>query len=197
LIYISTPFSFSSSDKLDDIGVPAFKIGSGEADHLPLIRHIAAKGKPVIMSTGMQTIESIARSVAILDEAGIDYALLECTNLYPSPPEIVSLRGVTDLRNAFPNAVVGFSDHSIGPEMALASVALGASILERHFTDSRYRDGPDISCSMDPSELRHLIDRSREIHTALHNTKSRTGPEEAVYRFARTSVVADRDLDSG
>lgn len=197
LIYISTPFSRAAADFLDDIGVPAFKIGSGEADHLPLIRHIAAKGKPVIMSTGMQTIESIARSVAILDEAGIDYALLECTNLYPSPPEIVSLRGVTDLRNAFPNAVVGFSDHSIGPEMALASVALGASILERHFTDSRYRDGPDISCSMDPSELRHLIDRSREIHTALHNTKSRTGPEEAVYRFARTSVVADRDLDSG
>ncbi|MEO9825101.1 MAG: N-acetylneuraminate synthase family protein [Paracoccaceae bacterium] len=197
LIYISTPFSRAAADFLDDIGVPAFKIGSGEADHLPLIRHIAAKGKPIIMSTGMQTIESIGRSVAILNEAGIDYALLECTNLYPSPPEIVSLRGVTDLRNAFPNAVVGFSDHSIGPEMALAAVALGASILERHFTDSRYRDGPDISCSMDPSELRHLIDRSREIHTALHNTKSRTGPEEAVYRFARTSVVADRDLEAG
>lgn len=197
LIYISTPFSRAAADFLDDIGVPAFKIGSGEADHLPLIRHIAAKGKPVLMSTGMQTIESIGRSVAILDEAGIDYALLECTNLYPSPPEIVSLQGVTDLKNAFPNAVVGFSDHSIGPEMALASVALGASILERHFTDSRYREGPDISCSMDPSELRHLIDRSREIHTALHNAKSRTGPEEAVYRFARTSVVADRDLEAG
>ena len=197
LIYISTPFSRAAADFLDEIGVPAYKIGSGEADHLPLIRHIAAKGKPVIMSTGMQSIESIGRSVAILDEAGIDYALLECTNLYPSPPEIVSLRGVTDLREAFPNAVIGFSDHSIGPEMALASVALGASILERHFTDSRYREGPDIICSMDPSELRHLIDRSREIHTALHNTKSRTGPEEAVYRFARTSVVADRDLEAG
>ena len=197
LIYISTPFSRAAADFLDEIGVPAFKIGSGEADHLPLIRHIAAKGKPVIMSTGMQTIESIGQSVAILDEAGIDYALLECTNLYPSPPEIVSLRGVTDLKAAFPNAVVGFSDHSIGPEMALASVALGACILERHFTDSRYRDGPDISCSMDPAELRHLIDRSREIHEALHNVKSRTGPEEAVYRFARTSVVADRDLESG
>lgn len=197
LIYISTPFSRAAADFLDDIGVPAFKIGSGEADHLPLIRHIAARGKPVIMSTGMQTIQSIAKSVAILDEAGIEYALLECTNLYPSPPEIVSLQGVTDLKNAFPNAVVGFSDHSIGPEMALASVALGASILERHFTDSRYREGPDISCSMDPSELRHLIDRSREIHTALHNTKNRTGPEEAVYRFARTSVVADRDLEAG
>lgn len=197
LIYISTPFSRAAADWLDEQGVPAFKIGSGEADHLPLIRHIAAKGKPVILSTGMQTIQTIARSVAILDEAGIDYALLECTNLYPSPPEIVSLKGVSELKNAFPNAVVGFSDHSIGPEMALASVALGACILERHFTDTRYREGPDISCSMDPAELRHLIDRSREIHTALNNDKHRTGPEEAVYRFARTSVVADRDLAEG
>jgi len=194
LIYISTPFSRAAADWLDDRGVPAFKIGSGEADHLPLVRHIAAKGKPVILSTGMQTIETIGRSVSILDDAGIDYALLECTNLYPSPPEIVSLKGVTDLKSAFPGAVVGFSDHSIGPDMALASVALGASILERHFTDTRYRDGPDISCSMDPAELRHLIDRSREIWIALHNDKRRTGPEEAVYRFARTSVVADRDL---
>ncbi len=197
LIYISTPFSRAAADFLDDLDVPAFKIGSGEADHLPLIRHIAAKGKPIIMSTGMQSIETIARSVAILDDAGIDYALLECTNLYPSPPEIVSLKGVTDLRKAFPKAIVGFSDHSIGPEMALASVALGACILERHFTDTRYREGPDIINSMDPAELRYLIDRSREIHIALHNEKSRTAPEEAVYRFARTSVVADRDLSEG
>jgi N-acetylneuraminate synthase len=197
MIYISTPFSRAAADFLAEIDVPAFKIGSGEADHLPLIRHIASKGKPVIMSTGMQTIESLARSVAILDEAGIEYALMECTNLYPSPAEIVSLQGVTELQKAFPNAVVGFSDHSIGPSMALASVALGACILERHFTDTRYREGPDISCSMDPAELKFLIDRSREIHIALHNDKKRTGPEEAVYRFARGSVVADRNLEAG
>jgi sialic acid synthase SpsE len=151
----------------------------------------------VIMSTGMQSIDTIRASVQILEDAGTEYALLECTNLYPSPPEIVSLQGVTDLKNAFPNAVVGFSDHSIGPEMALASVALGASILERHYTDTRYRKGPDISCSMDPAELRFLIDRSREIHTALMNPKQRTGPEEDVYRFARASVVADKDLSAG
>lgn len=197
MIYISTPFSRAAADFLDSINVPAFKIGSGEADNLPLIRHIAGFGKPVIMSTGMQTIETIRASVDILDKAGVEYALLECTNLYPSPPEIVSLKGVTELRKAFPKAVVGFSDHSIGPEMALASVALGASILERHFTDSRYRKGPDISCSMDPAELKFLIDRSKEIHTALHNEKQRTGPEEDVYRFARASIVADRDLAAG
>ena len=197
MIYISTPFSRAAADFLNDIDVPAFKIGSGEADNLPLIRHIAAFGKPVIMSTGMQTVESVRASVQILEDAGVEYALLECTNLYPSPPEIVSLKGVTELQKAFPNAVVGFSDHSIGPEMALASVALGACILERHYTDSRYRAGPDIICSMDPAELRLLVDRSREIHTALHNDKQRTGPEEDVYRFARASVVADRDLPAG
>jgi sialic acid synthase SpsE len=197
MIWISTPFSRAAADFLETLDVPAYKIGSGEADNLPLIRHIARKGKPVILSTGMQTIDTIRRSVAILDAAGIDYALLECTNLYPSPPEIVSLQGVTDLRNAFPRAVVGFSDHSIGPEMALASVALGACILERHYTDTRYRQGPDIINSMDPAELRFLIDRSREIHTALHNPKRRTEAEEPVYRFARASVVADRDLPAG
>ncbi|KAG1713875.1 hypothetical protein GQR58_002354 [Nymphon striatum] len=170
MIFISTPFSRAACDFLETLDVPAYKIGSGEADNLPLIRHIASKGKPVIMSTGMQTIETIRASVQILEDSGVEYALLECTNLYPSPPEI---------------------------EMALASVALGACILERHYTDTRYRKGPDISCSMDPSELRHLIDRSREIHTALHNPKERTAAEEDVYRFARASVVADADLPAG
>jgi len=197
LIYISTPFSRAAADFLAEIGVAGFKIGSGEANHVPLIRHIARFGKPVILSTGMQTIESLRPSVQALDEAGVDYALLECTNLYPSPPEIVSLQGITELRQAFPRAVIGFSDHSIGPEMAIASVALGACILERHFTDTRYRKGPDIACSMDPAELRFLIDRSKEVHTALHNPKVRTAPEEDVYRFARGSIVADRDLPAG
>ena len=196
LIYISTPFSRSAADFLETLDVPAYKIGSG-VDNLPLVRHIAGKGKPVIMSTGMQSIQTIRESVQILESAGIEYALLECTNLYPSPPEIVSLQGVSDLKEAFPNAVVGFSDHSIGPEMALASVALGASILERHYTDTRYRKGPDIINSMDPAELGFLIDRSREIHMALMNSKQRTGPEEDVYRFARASVVADADLAAG
>ncbi|MDP2417310.1 MAG: N-acetylneuraminate synthase family protein [Hydrogenophaga sp.] len=197
LIYISTPFSRAAADFLNDIGVPGYKIGSGEANHVPLIRHIASFGKPVILSTGMQTIDSLRPSVQALDDAGIEYALLECTNLYPSPPEIVSLQGITELRNAFPRAVIGFSDHSIGPEMALSAVALGACILERHFTDTRYRKGPDIPCSMDPAELRFLIDRSREIQIALNNPKVRTAPEEDVYRFARGSVVADQDLPVG
>ena len=197
LIWISTPFSRMAADFLDEIDVPAFKIGSGEADNLPLINHIAQKGKPIIMSTGMQSIKSLKNSVDILEKSGVEYALLECTNLYPSPPEIVSLQGIQELKEAFPKALVGFSDHSIGPHIALASVALGACIIERHFTDTRYRSGPDITCSMDPAELRLLVDRSIEIHKALMNPKQRTEPEESVYKFARASVVADRDLAAG
>ena len=197
LIWISTPFSRMAADFLDEIDVPAFKIGSGEADNLPLINHIAQKGKPIIMSTGMQSIKSLKNSVNILEKSGVEYALLECTNLYPSPPEIVSLQGIRELKEAFPKALVGFSDHSIGPHIALASVALGACIIERHFTDTRYRGGPDITCSMDPAELRLLVDRSVEIHKALMNPKQRTEPEESVYKFARASVVADRDMAAG
>ena len=197
LIWISTPFSRMAADFLDKIDVPAFKIGSGEADNLPLINHIAQKGKPIIMSTGMQSIKSLKNSVNILEKSGVEYALLECTNLYPSPPEIVSLQGIQELKEAFPKALVGFSDHSIGPHIALASVALGACIIERHFTDTRYRSGPDITCSMDPAELRLLVDRSIEIHKALMNPKQRTEPEESVYKFARASVVADRDMAAG
>ena len=197
LIWISTPFSRKAVDFLDHIDVPAFKIGSGEADNLPLINHIAKKGKPIIMSTGMQSIQSLKNSVEILENSQVQYALLECTNLYPSPPEIVSLKGIEELKEAFPKALVGFSDHSIGPEMALASVALGACIVERHFTDTRYRNGPDISCSMDPAELRLMIDRSVEIYKALKNPKQRTKPEEDVYKFARASVVADKDMPAG
>lgn len=197
LIYISTPFSRQAADFLDDLDVPAFKIGSGECDNLPLIRHIAKFGRPVIMSTGMQSIDSLSRSVDILRTAGLDFVLLECTNIYPSPPEFVSLGGICELKKAFPDAVVGFSDHSIGPEMALASIALGACVIERHFTDTRYRHGPDIACSMDPAELRYLVDHAREIYTARQCPKKRSLREEAVYGFARASIVADRDLTAG
>ena len=197
MIYLSTPFSRSAADFLFEIGVKAFKIGSGEADNLPLIRHVVQFQQPIILSTGMQSITSLRKSVEIINNSGVDYALLECTNLYPSPAEIVSLQGIQELRDAFPNAVIGFSDHSIGPYMSLASVALGASIIERHFTDTRYRIGPDISCSMDPSELKLIIDRSQEIFIARNNPKRRSIEEESVYKFARSSIVADRNLKRG
>ena len=197
LIYISTPFSRSAADFLNDIDIPAFKIGSGECDNIPLVRHISSFGKPIILSTGMQSIKTVRNTVDILANSNIDYALLECTNLYPSPPEIVSLKGLEELKKEFPESLIGFSDHSIGPSMSIAAIALGANIIERHFTDSRYREGPDISCSMDPSELRFLIDRSKEIYISINNDKKRTKEEEPVYKFARGSIVADRNLKRG
>jgi len=197
MIYISTPFSRSAATFLNDIGVLAFKIGSGECNHIPLLKHVASFKKPIILSTGMQDIESITRSVDVLRNSEVKFALLECTNLYPSPPEHVSLKGISELSNAFPGVPIGFSDHSIGPFMSLASIALGACIIERHFTDTRYRVGPDISCSMDPAELSLILSRSKEIHNAMMNPKRRKFEEEAVYRFARGSIVADRDLRQG
>ena len=197
MIYISTPFSRKAADFLNEIDVSAFKIGSGECDNYLLIKHIAEFGKPIILSTGMQDLETIKKSVKILKDASVSFALLECTNLYPSPPKNVSLKGILELKETFPNSIIGFSDHSIGPEMSLAAIALGSSIIEKHFTDSRYRSGPDISCSMEPNELRYLIDRSKEIHMSLNNKKSRTIEEEKVYKFARSSIVADKNIPKG
>tara|TARA_B100000941_G_C28503384_1_gene555694 strand:- start:1791 stop:2825 length:1035 start_codon:yes stop_codon:yes gene_type:complete len=197
LIYISTPFSRSAADFLAEIDIPAFKIGSGECTNIPLIRHITKFQKPMLLSTGMTSIEDIKKSVELLETSNVDFALLECTNLYPSPPEFVSLRGISELKKTFPNAIIGFSDHSIGPYVALSSIALGACIIERHFTDSFYREGPDISSSMDPSELKIIIEKSKEIFQASKNHKQRTKPEESVFKFARGSIVADQNLPVG
>lgn len=197
LIYLSTPFSRSAADFLNEIGVEAFKIGSGEADNLPLIEHIAKFGKPVIMSTGMHSFNSLKSSVDVIESYGLDYALLECTSAYPTPPETVRLSAITEIKQHFPGAIVGFSDHSIGTTMSIAACALGAKIIEKHFTDTRYRKGPDIVCSMDPTELRFLIDRSFEIHQALQSKKEQLSIEKSVYQFARSSVVADRDIKKG
>ena len=197
MIYISTPFSRSAADFLNDINVPAFKIGSGECDNLLLVEHIAKFGKPIILSTGMQDISSVKKPVEILEKHSIKYALLECTNIYPCPPEEIALGSLAQLSHEFPKAQIGFSDHSIGPTMSLAAVALGATIIEKHFTDTKNRKGPDISCSMDPDELEHLIKKSKDIAYARDRNKFIADIEKDVYRFARSSIVTDKDLKKG
>ena len=197
MIYISTPFSRSAADFLNDINVPAFKIGSGECDNLLLIEHIADFGKPIILSTGMQTLLSVEKPVKIFEKKNIEYALLECTNIYPCPPEDIALGSLAQLSNKFPNAEIGFSDHSIGPTMALAAVALGATIVEKHFTDTKDRHGPDISCSMDPDELELLIKKSKEIAYSRDRKKFIANVEKDVYKFARSSIVSDKNLKKG
>jgi len=196
-IFISTPFSRAAADRLENFGVPAYKIGSGECNNYPLVKHIASFNKPVIMSTGMNDIISIRKSVDILRAADIPYALLHCTNIYPTPYELVRINAINTLADEFPDAVIGLSDHTLSNDTCVASVALGASILERHFTDSMQREGPDIMCSMDPSALRELIQSSKNIFLARGDNKTAVESENPTIAFAFASVVAIKDIRVG
>lgn len=196
-IFISTPFSRAAAERLEVFDVPAYKIGSGECNNYPLVRHIARSGKPVILSTGMNSIESIRPSVEILRNAHVPFALLHCTNVYPTPPELVRLGAMQQLRDAFPDAVVGLSDHTVTNDICLGAVALGASILERHFTDRMDRPGPDIVCSMDPQALSTLINGSRMIFQARGGEKLAVEAEAPTIAFAFGSVVAIKDIAMG
>lgn len=196
-IFISTPFSRKAVDRLVSFDVPAFKVGSGECNNYPLIRYIANVGKPVILSTGMNSIETIRPSVEILRSRNIPFALLHTTNLYPTPKDLIRLGAMTELSEAFPDAVIGLSDHSLSNNACIGSVALGASVLERHFTDTIDRVGPDIPCSMTPDELRSLITASQDVFLARGGSKRPAEEEGVTIAFAFSSVVADRDLMPG
>ena len=196
-IYLSTPFSFAALEFLESIEVPAYKIGSGECNNYPLVRAIASKGKPIIMSTGMNSLESIQPSVEIMRDAGVPFALLHCTNLYPTPAKLIRLNSILELSKAFPDAVLGLSDHSESNYPCLAAVGFGASILERHFTDSKERPGPDIVCSMTPAELKELIEGSKIIFSATQGKKFPVHEEDVTIAFAFASVVATRLLKKG
>ena len=196
-IFISTPFSRAAAERLKRFDVPALKIGSGECNNYPLIKHIAKFGKPVIISTGMNTVASVRPTVEILRAAKIPFALLHCTNVYPTPPELVRLGAMSKLREAFPDAVIGLSDHTTSNYPCLGAVALGASILERHFTDSMEREGPDIVCSMDPKALTELIEGARIIFAARGGEKGPVETEAPTIAFAFASVVAIKDIKPG
>jgi N-acetylneuraminate synthase len=197
LIFISTPFSRASADRLNSMGVPAFKIGSGECNNYPLVEHIARFGKPVILSTGMNTIETVAPAVEIFRKHKVPYALLHCTNVYPTPPELVRLGAMSELAEAFPDAVVGLSDHTTTNAACVGAVAVGACILERHFTDSKDREGPDIVCSMDPAELAELIQWSADVQKARGGSKGPVDAEKPTIDFAYASVVTIAPVAAG
>lgn len=196
-IFISTPFSRAAAERLEAMDVPAYKIGSGECNNIPLIRHIAAYGKPVILSTGMNDLDSIDKTTRILDDHRVPYALLHCTNVYPTPPHLVRLGAVTELQARYPQAVVGLSDHTLDNYACLGATALGASILERHFTDSKARSGPDINCSMDGSELRELIQGSRILWQERGGHKAPVAEEQPTIDFAFATVVSIREIHLG
>jgi N-acetylneuraminate synthase len=197
MIYLSTPFSRAAAVRLERMGVQAYKIGSGECNNYPLIAHIAACGKPVILSTGMNNLASVAPAVAILRQAGVPFALLHCTSMYPTPYNKVRLGAIGELIASFPAAVVGLSDHSLGNYTCLAAVALGARILEKHFTSDKSWPGPDISISMDPPELADLVRGSRAIFEALGGGKTILPEEQPTIDFAYACVVSLRDIAAG
>ncbi|MBN3583009.1 N-acetylneuraminate synthase family protein [Algoriphagus aestuarii] len=197
MIFISTPFSRAAADRLIKWDVPAFKIGSGECNNYPLLEHIASFGKPIIMSTGMNTIESIRKAVTILEKHQVPYALLHTTNLYPTPNHLVRLGAMVEVQEAFPNAVVGLSDHTLSNHACFGAVALGASILERHFTDSMDRPGPDIICSMDEIACKDLIEGSKIIQLQRGGKKGPAEEEKVTIDFAFATICSIKPIKAG
>jgi sialic acid synthase SpsE len=194
--FLSTPFSREAADFLETIGVPAFKTGSGELTHLPMQQHIARKGKPMIISTGMSTPEEIDRTVQAVRAAGAPFALMHCTSTYPTPFEHVQLGCIAALKERY-GVPVGFSDHTLGSYMAFAAVASGANLFEKHFTTSRSLPGPDQQGSMEPQELADVVRGIRAIERAGGATKQIQPGEQDVRNMAHHSVVSIRDVAAG
>ncbi len=197
MTYMSTPFSRAAAIRLQKMGVPAFKIGSGECNNYPLIKLVASFGKPVILSTGMNDISSIKESVNILRSNKIPYALTHCTSIYPTPYNRVRLGALKELRDAFPDAVLGLSDHTLSNYPCLASIPLGGRILERHFTSSKDWAGPDINISMDPSDLKEMIFGASTIFQSLGGSKQILPEEQPTIDFAYATAVTIQDIKKG
>ena len=196
-IFISSPFSVAAADRLAKFNVPAFKIGSGECNNYHFIKHICKFKKPIILSTGMNSINSIRKSVEIIKKNKIPLVLLHCTNIYPTPPNLVRLDCIRQLKEAYPWCLVGISDHTSSNYTSLASVALGARVIEKHFVDSKRTSGPDVNCSMDPSDLKDMISGSRIIFEARGGQKEPLKEEKVTINFAFASVCAKIDISAG
>lgn len=194
--FLSTPFSREAADFLLTLGVPAFKTGSGELTHLPLQRHIARMGIPMIISTGMSLPEEIDRTVAVVRATSTPFALMHCTSTYPTPFEHVQLDCIDWLRARY-DVAVGLSDHTPGSYIGFAAAARGANLFEKHFTVSRTLPGPDQQGSIEPAELRDLMRGIRAIEQARGGTKRIQPGEQMVRELAHHSVVSLRPIAAG
>tara|TARA_B100000963_G_scaffold55121_1_gene43272 strand:- start:761 stop:1798 length:1038 start_codon:yes stop_codon:yes gene_type:complete len=196
-IFISTPFSRAAADRLERMGVCGYKIGSGECNNYPLIEHIASFKKPIILSTGMNDLDSIRPAVEIIRKHQVPFALLHTTNIYPTPDRLVRLGAMNELQDTFSDAVIGLSDHTVSNHACFGAVALGASILERHFTDSMTREGPDIINSMDPSAAKELILGANTIFEQRGGSKGPVEEELPTIKFAFASIVSINEIKKG
>ncbi len=195
MVFLSTPFSRAAALRLDKFGVSAYKIGSGEMNNHPLIDLVSKLGRPMIVSTGMNDMESIRRTVDIIDKNNCPFALLHTTNLYPTPSKFVRLGAMIELKEF--GVPIGLSDHTINNNACIAAIALGASVVERHFTDTKDRIGNDIVCSMDENELKDLLSASREVYSMRGGKKGPLLQEQITIDFAFATVVTISDIKEG
>ena len=196
ILFLSTPFSREAADFLEGIGVAAFKVGSGELTNLPLLQHIARKGKPMILSTGMSELEEIEETLRAIRPINDQLILLQCTSTYPTPYEHINLGVIGLFRERF-DLPTGLSDHSEGIYTAIAAVALGACVLEKHFTVDRNLPGPDQKASVEPAELAELVKGARAVFRASGKAKQVIQGEKPVQEMARESVVALEPIEVG
>ena len=198
--FLSTAFDTDSFDFLSQCGIKRHKIASGEITNLPLLKKIGSAGLPVIMSTGMSELVEIDHAVNILDQAGLNRSqltLLQCTSEYPAPDEEANLRVMETLKNRY-DVAVGYSDHTLGIALSIGAVALGATVIEKHFTLDRKMKGPDHKASIEPAELAELINSIRRIESALgQSNKSVTRSEAKNRSIARKSIVAAKPIKKG
>lgn len=197
MIFLSTPFSRAAANRLEKMNVQAYKIGSGEMNNYPLLEYVASFKKPMIVSTGMNDLKSIEKAVNILEKYGVPYALLHTTNLYPTKPEWVRFGAMQEMMKAFPGVPVGLSDHTLNNFACIGAMSLGASVVERHFTDTMNRKGPDISCSMDEEKLKELLQASKEIFLMRGGTKKAIPEEKVTIDFAFATVVSIQPIKKG
>ncbi|UCE51523.1 MAG: N-acetylneuraminate synthase [Desulfobacterales bacterium] len=198
ILFLSTPFDEESVDLLDEIGVPVFKIGSGEITNWPFLEYIARKGKPIILSTGMSYLSEIDQAVRVIQSAGCDkLILLHCVSSYPADPADVNLNAIKTLANAF-KVPVGYSDHTLGIEISLGAVALGASMIEKHFTIDRNLPGPDHKASLEPNEMIALVKGIRALESAFGDGRKAPSPaEQDTRQVARRSLVLKHEVKAG
>ena len=198
IVFLSTPFDEASADLLETLGVPAFKTPSGEITNLPYLSHIARKNKPMIVSTGMAFLGEVEAAVRTIEAAGNHaFALLHCVSNYPANPADINLHAMQTMARAF-NVPVGYSDHTPGIEVSLAAVALGACIVEKHFTLDRNLPGPDHQASAEPAELAALVRGIRIVEAALGDGRKQPAASEAnTAAVARKSLVAACDIPAG
>jgi len=197
LVFYSTPFDEASVDMLEALGVPCFKVASFELNHLPLIEHIARKKRPMILSTGMADLSDVEDALAVVYPHHRDVLLLHCTSSYPAKVEDSNLRAMETLRRAF-QVPVGLSDHSLGILVPAAAVALGACVIEKHFTVDKGLPGPDHPFALDPAELRDLVRSIRDVEAALGTgRKHRVAAEEELHRLARRRIFVVQDVAEG